>query len=125
MLVPTVGSMALAAYADVGEKIARTLEPLLATPLSTAELLAAKTLTPFAFSMVLMLATLVVYVAFIGLLAEPEVWTTFVGPRTLLLFLMLGPLLTLFALLLAVIISSRVNDPRSAQQVGALVLLPI
>jgi ABC-2 type transport system permease protein len=125
LLVPIVGSMALAAHAVIGEKIARTLEPLLATPLSTTELLAAKTVTPFAFSIALMVATLGLYVAGIALVGEPGVWVTFAGPRTLLLFLLLGPLLTLLALLLAVIISSRVNDPRSAQQLGALVILPV
>ena len=34
--------MSVAAYAVIGEKQARTLEPLLATPLTTFELLAAK-----------------------------------------------------------------------------------
>ena len=33
--------------------------------------------------------------------------------------------MTLVALLLAVIVSSRVNDPRSAQQLGALVVMPV
>jgi ABC-2 type transport system permease protein len=125
LLVPTIGSMALAAHAVIGEKLARALEPLLATPLSTAELLAAKTMTPFGFSIALMLATLGLYIGGIALVGEPGVWTTFTGPRTALLFLVVGPLLTLLALLLAVIISSRVNDPRSAQQLGTLVVLPI
>jgi ABC-2 type transport system permease protein len=37
----------------------------------------------------------------------------------------LGPLAWLAALLLAVTASSRVNDARSAQQVGVLVILPV
>lgn len=125
LMVPVVGSMAIAAHAVIGEKLARTLEPLLATPLSTGELLAAKTLTPLAFSLALLWVTLAVYVWGVAAVAEPEVWQTLLGPRTLLLFGLLGPLVTLVALLLAVIISSRVNDPRSAQQLGALVVLPI
>jgi ABC-2 type transport system permease protein len=47
------------------------------------------------------------------------------GPRTWGLFFLVGPLITVTALLLAVIISSRVNDPRSAQQLGALVVMPV
>ncbi len=125
LTVSVLGSMALAAHAVIGEKIARTLEPLLATPLSTTELLAAKTLTPLAFSLAVMWTTLGVYVAGIAAIGEPGVWTTFFGPRAMLIFGVAGPLLTLVALLLAVIISSRVNDPRSAQQLGALVVLPI
>ena len=42
--MPITGAMALAAHAIVGEKQARTLEPLLATPITTTELLVAKVL---------------------------------------------------------------------------------
>ena len=37
----------------------------------------------------------------------------------------LGPLAALAALQLAVCVSSRVNDARSAQQIGALIILPL
>jgi ABC-2 type transport system permease protein len=125
LLVPIVGSMALAAHAVIGEKTSRTLEPLLATPISTIELLAAKTLTPLAFALAVMWATLALYLTGVAMLGEPGVWQTFAGPRSALLFLAIGPLLTLVSLLLAVIVSSRVNDPRSAQQLGALVVMPV
>lgn len=125
LMVPVVGSMAIAAHAVIGEKLARTLEPLLATPVTTSELLTAKTLTPLAFSLLLLWGTLAIYIAGIAMLAESGVWQTLLGPRTLLLFFVVSPLLTLVALLMAVIISSRVNDPRAAQQLAALVVLPI
>lgn len=125
LIVPVVGAMAIAAHAIIGEKMARTLEPLLATPLSTAELLAAKVQTPLAFSLAIMWGTLFAYVAGIAWLGEPGVWRTFVGGRALLMFVVVGPLLTCVSLLLAVIISSRVNDPRTAQQLGALIVVPI
>ena len=44
VLTPVAGSMSLAAYSVIGEKAARTLEPLLATPITTFELLSAKVL---------------------------------------------------------------------------------
>jgi ABC-2 type transport system permease protein len=125
LMVPVVGSMAIAAHAVIGEKTARTLEPLLATPISTLELLAAKTMTPFVFSLAVLWATLGLYLAGMATLAEAEVWRAFLGRRTFVLFVVLGPLVTLVALLLAVIISSRVNDPRTAQQLGAFIVLPI
>jgi ABC-2 type transport system permease protein len=125
LLVPVVGAMALAAHAVIGEKTARTLEPLLATPLSTAELLSAKTATPFVFATLLLWGTLLLYLGGIVLVGEPGVWRTFLGTRSLLLFLLLGPLLSLVALLVAVIVSSRVTDARSAQQLGAFVVLPV
>ena len=125
LLVPIVGSMALAAHAVIGEKTSRTLEPLLATPISTTELLTAKAATPFAFAVLVMWATLVLYIVGMATVGAPGVWQTFVTPRSALLFAVLGPLLTLVALLLAVIVSSRVNDPRSAQQLAGLVVLPV
>jgi ABC-2 type transport system permease protein len=125
LLVPVVASMTLATHAVIGEKVARALEPLLATPLSTVELLAAKTLTPLAFSVALMWTTLGLYVVGIGLVAEPGVWLTLLSARAGLMFGVLGPLAALATLLLSVIVSSRVNDARSAQQVASLILLPI
>ena len=44
IITPVAGAMSIAAFSVVGEKQARTLEPLLATPISTVELLAAKVL---------------------------------------------------------------------------------
>jgi ABC-2 type transport system permease protein len=125
LMVPVVGSMAIAAHAVIGEKLARTLEPLLATPIRTAELLIAKALTPLALGLVLMWGTLAAYVALIAATAEPGVWQSMLGRRTLVLFGVVGPLITVTALMLAVIISSRVNDPRSAQQLGSLVVAPV
>jgi hypothetical protein len=44
VLTPIAGAMSVAAFSVIGEKQARTLEPLLATPITTFELLAAKVL---------------------------------------------------------------------------------
>ncbi len=125
LTVPVVGSMALAAQAVISEKQARTLEPLLATPLRTWELLAAKTLTPLLFSGVLYLLGLALYAGGIAAFAEPGVLGAVLNAPVLLLVLIVAPLAALFALLVAVIVSSRVNDPRSAQQLGALIVLPL
>ena len=46
-------------------------------------------------------------------------------PHALSIVFLLGPLASLAALQLAVCVSSRVNDARSAQQIGALIILPL
>ena len=56
---------------------------------------------------------------------EPGVALAVAGPRTLALIFVLGPLAGLAALLLAVCVSSRVNDARSAQQIGVFIILPV
>jgi ABC-2 type transport system permease protein len=125
LMIPVVAAIAIAAHAIIGEKIARTLEPLLATPISTVELLVAKTLTPFALAMAVTWGTLVLFVLGVMAAAEPGVWRSVVGARSAVLFLIITPLLAMTAMLLAVIISSRVNDPRSAQQIAIVVVLPL
>ena len=45
--------------------------------------------------------------------------------RTVLIVFLVGPAATLLSLQAVMVVSSRVNDPRTAQQVGALVILPL
>jgi ABC-2 type transport system permease protein len=125
VLTPVAGSMSVAAYSVIGEKQARTLEPLLATPLTTFELLLAKVLGALLPALALTVACFVAYLGGVALVAEPGVYRALLTPASLALILVLGPLASLAALQLAVCVSSRVNDARSAQQIGALVVLPI
>jgi ABC-2 type transport system permease protein len=125
VLTPVTGAMSVAAYAVVGEKQARTLEPLLATPLTTFELLAGKVLGALVPGIVLVTVCFALYLSGIAAFARPGVYRTLLFPRALLTIFLLGPLASLAALQLAVCVSSRVNDARSAQQIGALIILPI
>ena len=58
-------------------------------------------------------------------LPEPRVFWAVANARAALLVLGFGPVAALVALQVAVLVSSRVNDPRTAQQFGALLILPI
>ena len=125
VLTPVAGSMSVAAYSVIGEKQARTLEPLLATPLTTFELLAAKVLGALTPALALTLACFAAYLGGVALFANPGVFWVLLTPAPLAIIFVLGPLAALAALQLAVCVSSRVNDARSAQQIGVLVVLPI
>jgi ABC-2 type transport system permease protein len=122
-LTTVTGGMAVAAHSVIGEKQSRALEPLLATPLKTGELLAAKVLSAAIPGVVLTSVCFVAYVILIAIFAEPGVWTTMLSGKSLGLVFVLGPLAALLGLQLAVCASSRVNDPRSAQQLGAFMLI--
>ena len=122
-ITTVTGGMSVAAHSVIGEKQARTLEPLLATPLKTSELLAAKVISAAVPGVVLTTACYLAYVLLIALFAEPGVWTALLTARSLGLVFIVGPLASLLGLQLAVCASSRVNDPRSAQQLGAFVLI--
>lgn len=125
LLTPVTGAMALAAHSVVGEKQSRALEPLLASPVSTIELLAAKVFGALIPTMAISLAGLALYIAGIVLFAAPGVAAAMASMRTLLLIVLVAPAAALLSLQSAVLISSRVNDPRTAQQFGVLIIIPL
>ena len=125
LLTPVTGAMALAAHAIVGEKQARTLEPLLATPVTTGELLVAKVLGAFGPTLLISFAGLALYFAGIALLADSGVLQAMLTMRTAILVAVVGPAAALVSLQSAIVISSRVNDARTAQQFGVLIILPL
>jgi ABC-2 type transport system permease protein len=125
LLTPITGAMSLAAHAVVGEKQARTLEPLLATPVTTGELLVAKVLGAFLPTMAISAVGLALYFGVLPLVAEPGVMSAMLSARTLLLVVVVGPMAALVALQAAMIVSSRVNDARTAQQFGVLIIIPL
>ncbi len=126
MLMPLMIPVTIAAYSIVGEKSTRTLEPLLATPITTVELLAGKGL---AAALPAIAATWLSFAVFAvgarllgvgaGLLAK------LVDPMWLTAIFLVGPLLAIASVSFAVMISSRVNEPRVAEQLSGLVVLPL
>jgi len=125
VLVPVSGSMSLAAYSVIGEKQARTLEPLLATPATTGEILLAKVLAAFVPALALEAVAAAIYLGGVAVFAQPGVFGALATLQTALTLLVLGPLATLIGLQIVVIASSRVRDPRTAQQFGTLIVLPL
>jgi len=125
MLTPITGAMSLAAHAVVGEKQNRTLEPLLATPLTTIELLVAKVLGALLPTLAISTTGLVLYVLGIVLWQPQMAVAALLTARTLVLMLLVGPAAALVSLQSAIVISSRVNDPRTAQQFGVLIVIPL
>jgi ABC-2 type transport system permease protein len=124
LLMPVTGAMALAAHAIVGEKQARTLEPLLATPVTTFELLLAKVIGALLPTLAISSVGLALYAAIISAVAEPGVLRAMISPTTVILIFAVGPLCALVSLQTAIVISSRVNDARTAQQFGVLIVIP-
>ena len=105
------------------EKQARTLEPLLATPVTTAELLAAKVLGSFLPALLLTLLIFGLLLSGTVTFAQPGVYLALLTPQSLLVVFVAGPLAALAALQMAVCVSSRANDARGAQQIGAIIIL--
>ena len=126
MMVPMIVPITFASYSIVGEKSTRTLEPLLATPIKTFELLAGKALAATIPAVVATWLAFVIYAIGAYILAEdPAVIGKIMDALWLTAIIIVGPLLAIFGVSLAVMISSRATDPRIAEQISAVFVLPI
>jgi hypothetical protein len=65
------------------------------------------------------------YVLIALVFARPGVAWALLGSRSVAVVFLLGPLAALASLQMAVCVSSRVNDARTAQQIGVFVILPV
>jgi len=125
LLVPVICVTAIAAHSIVGEKVGRSLEPLLATPITTTELLAAKSLASALPAIGITWCFFVVYALGVFTLTSNRVFRNVFSPTTLCMTFAVAPLIALLALSLAIIASSRSTDPRTAQQIGVILVLPV
>jgi len=116
---------AIASYSLVGEKVERSLEPLLATPATDGEVLLGKSFAAFLLPMAAIYGGATIFMALmdtftygiLGYLYFPN-WSIGV------VLLMVAPLAAMLCIGLNVIVSSRINDVRAAQQLGGLTVLP-
>jgi ABC-2 type transport system permease protein len=126
MLMPLVIPVTIASYSIVGEKTTRTLEPVLATPITTFELLAGKALAAAIPAVVASWLGFAIFAVGAHLLAtSPVVVSRFLEPLWMMTIVVIGPLLSIAAVSVAVMVSSRANDPRVAEQLSMLVILPL
>lgn len=125
LMMPAIIPITIASYSIVGEKTTRTLEPLLATPITTAQLLAGKALGASLPALLASLGSFAIFAVGTQMLVGAEVASRLLSPLWLLGIFVVGPLLSVTGVSLAIMISSRVNDPRAAEQLAALLILPL
>ena len=125
VLGPITSAMSVAASSVIGEKQARTLEPLLVTPITTLELLGGKLLGALLPALVVTVISLVLYLGVVAaVISRRRVWCP-AGSAHARGCVADRSARAMVALQLAICVSSRVNDPRTAQQLGIFVILPI
>lgn len=125
LILPVLGAMSIATYSVVGEKTSRSLEPLLVTPLTAGELLFAKSLAAAVPSVAGAWLTFGLFAAATRALGGSRVAALVTDGTAWLTILLIGPLFALLGIGAGVLVSARAKDPRSAQQVGSLLLLPL
>jgi ABC-type transport system involved in multi-copper enzyme maturation permease subunit len=124
LAIPVLVPAALAAYSVVGERLQGTLEPLLATPIRSEELLLGKALAAFVPSVVVAYGVFALFIAVVELFAHPAVASALIRGPDLLAQLVFTPLLATWSIWVGIAVSARSGDPRTAGQLSILVSLP-
>jgi ABC-2 type transport system permease protein len=116
---------AIASYALVGEKVEKSLEPLLATPTTDGEILLGKSIAAFLPPMASIYAGATIFMALMDLVTFPKLgYYYFPNWGVAIILLLLAPLAAILSVEANVIVSARVSDVRAAQQLGVLTTLP-
>ncbi len=125
LLMPAYIPLSIATFSIIGEKQARSLEPVLAAPIRTVELLAGKAIAALVPGVLAGWVTYVVFVALASLVYGPALLGVVTDGSWLAGVFLLGPAVGLSSVVAGVIVSARVNDPRVAQQIGGVIIVPI
>ena len=116
---------AIASYSLVGEKVQKSIEPLLATPTTEGEILLGKSIAAFLPPIAAIYMGAVIFMALIDSLTY-STFGYFYFPNWDMgvIMLLLAPLGSILSIEFDILVSSRVNDVRAAQQLGGMVALP-
>ena len=125
LLIPAMVPMAIATQSVIGEKIARSLEPQLATPMEVSELLIGKAISSAAPAILATWGVFILYGLVNGAITDPVMTRLIFNDVWLVAMVTLVPLICLLSVLLGIVVSSRVNDARTAQQIGGFIVIPV
>ena len=117
--------LGIASYTIVGEKIEKSLEPLLATPLTDGEILLGKTVSAFLPTLLAMYTGALFFIIGTDAVTYPLLgYLYFPNWNIVIILLILLPAAIIMSVEFSIIISSRVNDVRSANNFGILMYFP-
>jgi ABC-2 type transport system permease protein len=115
----------MASYSIVGEKVEKSLEPLLSTPATDGEILLGKSLASFLPSIGATYLGATIFMALIDFITHQQLGYLFYPNWDAAAFLFLAvPLACVFSVEMNVIVSSKVSDVRTANQFGGLMVIP-
>jgi hypothetical protein len=127
LIIPIMASSVIASDSFAGEKERRTIEALLATPLSDSEMLLGKMLVSFLPAVLVTVGAFLIYSALLDHFTA-EIFTggpLFPNDTWLMLIFMLAPALAFADITLTVLVSARAKGVKEAQQISALLLVPL
>ena len=125
VIIPAVIPGPIASYSKVGEKVEKSLEPLLVTPTTDGEILLGKSIAAFLPAIAATYAGATIFMVGIDAVTRGRLgYLYFPNLEIAVILLLLAPLAILLSIELNVISSSRVNDVRTASQLCSLMFLP-
>jgi ABC-2 type transport system permease protein len=115
----------IASYSLIGEKVQKSLEPLLATPTTDEEILAGKSIAAFLPAICANYIGAVIFMVLVDLFTYSTLkYLYFPNWDLVIILFLLAPLNCILGVGYNVLVSSRANDVRTAQQLGTLIILP-
>ena len=116
---------AIASYSLVGEKVQKSIEPLLATPTTEGEILLGKSIAAFLPPIAALYIGAVIFMVLIDSLTYSTLgYFYFPNWNMGVIMVLVAPLGSILSIEFDILISSRVSDVRAAQQLGGIVALP-
>ena len=125
LLIPTMIAIYSAAYSIVEEKLSRSLEPLLATPVRTWELMLGKALAGAVPALLVTWICAAISLGAIGIISWGHLLPYFLNANWFLNVFLLTPVIAILSFLLGVIGSSRAKDFRNAQNLVFFIIFPV
>jgi len=127
LIIPIMASSVIASDSFAGEKERKTIEALFATPISDSELFMGKIMVCFIPAMTITLTSFMVYSTIIDVLSFSVFGGKLLFPNLIWILLIFGlaPAVALGSIGLTVMISAKVRGFREAQQISAMLLIPI
>jgi ABC-type Na+ efflux pump permease subunit len=127
LIIPLMASSVIASDSFAGEKERKTIEALLATPISDGELFLGKMLVSFIPSMIVTAISFAVYTAVFDVMAYGIFNGRLLLPNIdwMLLIFGLSPTVALASIGLTVMVSAKVKGFREAQQISVVLLVPV
>jgi ABC-type Na+ efflux pump permease subunit len=124
-ILPVVLPSMMAAHSIAGEKQTHSLEPLLATPVRTWELVCAKIIAIVAPALAPMVVCYGAYLALLAHEAPPAVLSLAASAPFLLSIFLVAPLMSVLSVTFGIMVSSRASDTQAAQGLSGLIVLPV
>jgi len=126
LIIPVMASSVISSDSFAGEKERNTLEALLAMPLTDSELLFGKILVGFVPSVIITFVSFIIYTVTVDLLTFRR-FGVYILPTLpwLVMIIVLAPAIALLGIGVTVVISSKVKGFREAQQLSAMLVVPV